>query len=153
MGTSGFGHVAAIPFGDATFDIVAGIQSIEHWGEPLPDPELEIGHEKGLDEVFRVLRPGGRIYFCAPIYLHGHEMFIAGDFERIRGLFERLPWQDLVLELWREPYAPLARSVAPDSDYATWEHAVTSYPGELLRDIRENRSVSTITIKARKRRA
>jgi len=150
LGTGGFGHVAAIPFPDATFDIVAGIQSIEHWAEPLPDPDLETGHEKGLAEVFRVLKPGGRIYFCAPLYLHGHEMFIAGDFQRIRGLFEPLPWQDLVIELWRDQYAPLERCLAPDGDFATWEHVVTSYPDELLDDIRTIRSVSIITIKARK---
>ena len=150
LGRGGFGHVAAIPFPDATFDIVTGIQSIEHWGEPLPDPDLETGHEKGLEEVFRVLKPGGLIYFCAPLHLHGHEMFIVGDIERIRGLFAPLPWEDIVIELWRAEHEPLERFVAPDGDFRTWEHAVTSYPADLLDEIRRHQSVSLITIKARK---
>lgn len=150
IGKGGFGHVAAIPFPDATFDIVTGIQSIEHWGEPLPDPDLETGHEKGLAEVFRVLKPGGRIYFCAPLHLHGHEMFIAGDIERIRGLFAPLPWEDLVIEVWRREYEPLDRFLVPDNDFATWEQSVTSYPADMLDDIRRHRSVSLVTIKARK---
>jgi len=150
LGTGGFGHVAELAFPDSTFDIVVGIQSIEHWGEPLPDPDLEIGHEKGLAEVFRVLKPNGRIYFCAPLYLHGHEMFIAGDIERIRGLFDPLPWTDVVLEIWRDRYEPLERCLAPDGDFSTWQDVVTSYADALLDDIRANRSVSIITIKARK---
>lgn len=150
LGAGGSGHVGAIPFAALTFDIVVGIQSIEHWGEPLPNSDLEMSHEQGLAEVFRVLRPGGRIYFCAPLYLHGHEMFIAGDIGRIRGLFDPLPWQDLVIELWRDQHEPLERFPAPAADYATWEKVVTSYPDDLLEDIRANRSVSIITIKARK---
>ncbi len=97
-----------------------------------------------------MLKPGGHIYFCAPLYLHGHEMFITGDLERIRGLFAPLPWKDIVMELWRTEHEPLDRLVAPDNDFRTWDHAVTSYPPELLDDIRENRSVALITIKARK---
>ena len=150
IGKGGFGHVADIPFPDATFDIVTGIQSIEHWGEPLPDPNLETGHDKGLAEIFRVLKPGGRIYFCAPLHLHGHEMFIAGDIDRIRGLLAPLPWDNIVIELWRVEHEPLDRFVAPDGDFGTWQHAVTSYPAEVLDDIRQHRSVSLITIKARK---
>jgi SAM-dependent methyltransferase len=150
FGRGGFGHVAAIPFPDASFDFVTGIQSIEHWGEPLPDPDLESDHAKGLAEVFRVLRPGGRIYFCAPLHLHGHEMFIAGDIDRIRGLFAPQPWEDLVIELWRTQHEPLDRFVAPDADYQTWGRAVTSYPNEVLDEIRAHRSVALVTIKARK---
>ncbi len=150
MGQGGFGHVADIPFPDASFDVVAGIQSIEHWSEPLPDPDLKTGHAAGLEEVWRVLRPGGSIYFCAPIHLHGDEMFIAGDMQRIRALFDPLPWQDLVLETWREDHAPLDRYATPDSDRSTWPEAVTSYPQERLEEIAATRSVYLLTIKARK---
>ncbi|HNP36118.1 MAG TPA: class I SAM-dependent methyltransferase [Woeseiaceae bacterium] len=149
-GQGGFGHVADIPFPDHSFDVVAGIQSIEHWDEPLPDASLKTGHAAGLTEIYRVLRPGGSVYFCAPIYLHGHEMFIAGDIERIRRLFDPLPWRNVVLEMWRENYAPLDRYPTPDADKSSWEHSVTSYPQELLDDILENRSVSLLTIKAQK---
>ncbi|RZW21266.1 MAG: class I SAM-dependent methyltransferase [Desulfobulbaceae bacterium] len=150
MGKAGFGHVADIPFPDCTFDIVVGIQSIEHWDEPLPIVSLKTGHAAGLEEVHRVLKPGGSIYFCAPIHLHGHEMFITGDIERIRKLFEPLQWKDIRLELWREDHLPLERYQTPDADAKTWEQSVSSYSKELLKDILENRSVSLLTIKANK---
>ncbi len=150
FGRGGFGHVANIPFPDCTFDVVTGIQSIEHWDEPLPDASLETGYTAGLQEVYRVLKPNGSIYFCAPIHLHGQEMFIAGDVQRIRSLFDPLPWKNVTIERWREDYSPLERYPTPNSDAKSWERSVTSYPRELLEDILENRSVSLITIKAKK---
>lgn len=150
VGGRGFGKVANIPFPDCTFDVVAGIQSIEHWYEPWADARLETGYAASLQEVYRVLKPDGSIYFCAPIHLHGHEMFIVGDVQRIRRLFDPLPWKNITIERWREDYSPLERYRTPDRDVKLWERSVTSYPRELLEDILENRSVSLITIKAEK---
>ena len=48
------GSIEAIPFPDASFDIVMAAHVLEH----LPDPLC------GLREMVRVLRPGGRILFC-----------------------------------------------------------------------------------------
>jgi SAM-dependent methyltransferase len=44
------GDVAALPFGDGSFDLVVSTLSMHHWAEPT----------KGLAEIGRVLRPGGR---------------------------------------------------------------------------------------------
>lgn len=150
LGKGGFGHAADIPFPDETFDLVAGVQTIEHWEEPLPDASLEIGHAAALREIYRVLKPAGSIYFCAPIYLHGHEMFITGDFPRIRGLFDPLLWRNVTIERWREDYFPLEKYQTPGSDKATWERSVTGYSNELLDEIYENRSVSLVAITAEK---
>lgn len=150
LGRGGFGHVADIPFADETFDIVVGIQSLEHWAEPLPDPSLEIGHEKGLAEVHRVLKPGGSIYFDAPIHLHGHEMFIAGDLPRIAALFGDSLWTDVRIQKWREDFAPLDRYPTPGPDLRTWATSVTSYPQEDLDEIRDKGSVWLLTICASK---
>jgi SAM-dependent methyltransferase len=153
IGKGGFGHVADIPFPDATFDIVVGIQSLEHWADPLPDPALETGHAAGLAEVHRVLKPGGSIYFDAPIHLHGHEMFITGDIPRIRALFGADRWSGLTIERWREDFAPLERYPTPEVDLGGWAHSVASYPPEQLEEIRVSGSVWLITISATKRGA
>lgn len=151
LGRGGYGQVAEIPFEDETFDVVAGIQTLEHWEEPLPNSSRTSTYAECFQEIHRVLKPGGAIYFDAPINLHGHEMFIVGDFERIRGLLEPARWCDIKIERWRENFAPLERYPTPDGDVNSWEQSVSSYPDDLLRDIRENRSVSLVTISAVKR--
>ena len=152
LGTGGFGHVAAIPFPDDSFDRVVGIQTLEHWEEPLPDPGLETDYAASFRELFRVLRPNGSIYFDAPIHLHGHEMFITGDIDRIRGLLDPALWRDVRIEKWRENHAPLERYRAPERDARTWEQAVSSYSQALLEQIRNERSAWLITISATARK-
>jgi SAM-dependent methyltransferase len=147
----GFGHVADIPFPDNTFDIVTGIQCLEHWEEPLPAVNMETSYAAGLKEVFRVLKPNGSTYFDVPIHLHGHEMFVVGDIQRIRDLFDPNLWHDIIIERWREDCSPLERYPTPEGDASGWERFVTSYSKELLEDIRKNRSVWLLTIKAQKR--
>ena len=148
LGKGGFGHVTAIPLPDDTFDIVVGIQTLEHWEEPLPNPSLATDYAASFNEIFRVLRPNGSIYFDAPIFLHGHEMFIAGDIDRIRGLFDPALWRDVNIEKWREDHVPLERYPTPNTDARTWEKAVTSYSPAMLAAIRNERSVWLITISA-----
>src|SRR5215207_621802 len=48
------GDVASLPFPDASFDVVVSTFSLHHWPNPA----------KGLEEIYRVLRPGGvaRVY-------------------------------------------------------------------------------------------
>ena len=151
LGKGGYGHVADIPFPDCTFDIVTGIQCLEHWEEPLPNIELNWNYGECLKEVHRVLKPNGSIYFDAPIHLHGHEMFITGDIDRIRSIFDSKLWHKIKIEIWREEYKPLERYPVPAGDYLSWKNSVKNYPQEQLDDIRENGSVYLITIKAQKK--
>jgi SAM-dependent methyltransferase len=51
--------ITDIPFPDASFDLVVSLETLEH----VPDPS------KGLRELVRVTRPGGRLIVTTPNYL------------------------------------------------------------------------------------
>lgn len=54
--------IQAMPLPDASFDSAICIEVLEH----VPDPE------KALRELYRVLRPGGRLVFSVPHFLYLH---------------------------------------------------------------------------------
>jgi SAM-dependent methyltransferase len=120
IGAGGYGHAAGIPFPDASFDLVFGNQSIEHWDEAHPHIPERASHEACLAEIARVLKSGGRLYLDAPIHLHGHEMFIRGDLARIEGLFDGSLWKDVRFERWRREWEPLERYPTPAGDRGRW---------------------------------
>jgi SAM-dependent methyltransferase len=151
LGGAGFGHAGAIPFADACFDLVCGIQSLEHWAQSNPRISASSSHEACLKEVWRVLKPGGRLYFDAPIHLHGHEMFILGDFPRILALFDTGLWSEVIVETWRRDREPLAVYPPPDADTKYWSTDVTTYDSAALDAIRKHGSVHLVTVKARRK--
>jgi len=73
--------VSNIPFENDRFQIVLANQSIEHWHEYHVTPV------QGLLEIRRVLAPGGRAVINFPVHLHGHKMFVRGDFDAIDASF------------------------------------------------------------------
>jgi SAM-dependent methyltransferase len=150
IGYAGYGHAGEIAFADGTFDIVFGIQSFEHWEEPLPSIVTPPSYSDCLAEVWRVLKPGGSLYLDAPIHLHGHEMFVAGDIPRILTLFDRALWTNLVVERWRYEHAPLPRYPTPANDLAV---ALETYDIAAIRDLQHNDTVWLLTITADKRAA
>jgi SAM-dependent methyltransferase len=52
------GSATALPFADGSFDVVAAFDVIEHC-----DPE-----SRAIEELVRVLRPGGRLFLAVPAY-------------------------------------------------------------------------------------
>ena len=78
-------------------------------------------------------------------------MSIVGDIARIRNTFDEALWREISIERWRENYEPLARYSTPEGDFLSWSHSVKNYSQERLQDIRINRSVWLIIIKAQKR--
>ena len=150
LGAGGFGHAADIPFGDATFDVICGIQSFEHWAQPHPKIPAGIDHSTCLREIWRALKPGGTLYLDAPIHLHGHEMFILGDYDRILSHFNSGSWENVVAETWRADHAPLERYAPPAADVRYWKDEVTSADAEALEEIRTQRSAHLFTVTARK---
>src|SRR5262245_30924440 len=56
------GDAHALPFKDASLDAVFLTSVLEHLTNP----------NRAIDEVYRVLRPGGRLFGYAPFYHHYH---------------------------------------------------------------------------------
>jgi SAM-dependent methyltransferase len=150
LGHGGYGHATEIPFPDATFDRVFGIQTVEHWGQKANARRDPSSYRDCLAEVWRVLRPGGLLYLDAPIHFHGHEMFIMGDLDRIRSLFEQDRWEGLVMERWRRDFAPLEEYPPSAKVQAEWPLEIQSYAEGDVARVREQATVWLLTISARK---
>ena len=69
--------VAALPFASDTFDLVTGVENHFWWGESLGG---------GMREVFRVLRPGGRLLFIAEFYNGGRHARYAERLGALTGM-------------------------------------------------------------------
>jgi 2-polyprenyl-3-methyl-5-hydroxy-6-metoxy-1,4-benzoquinol methylase len=95
------GTVDNIPYSDDYFDVVLGVQTLEHLEEFGSD------FFDGLEEIHRVLKPGGLLSLNFPIHFHGHPMFVRGDVDSIRSLFLKSRWRIERLEPWRKDPAPL----------------------------------------------
>jgi SAM-dependent methyltransferase len=150
LGSGSYGHAGDIPFPDATFDLVFGNQTFEHWAEPLPDGTMGPTYSECLAEIWRVLKPGGRLYLDAPIHLHGHEMFVAGDIKLILALFDAALWADTVAERWRHDHAPLPRYPTPEGDARDALKNLSSYDPATIADIQTNGSVWLLAVTATK---
>jgi len=151
LGIGSHGDAANIPFDDETFDHIFGIQSIEHWGQ-LTGGRQPSDYHDCLQEIHRALKPGGTIYFDAPIYFHGHEMFIANDLPRIRQLFDDHLWSNVKIRKWRERYTPLSRYKPSDAVVNNdWPVDLESYSCTELKDMRHQLSVYMIAITAKKK--
>jgi SAM-dependent methyltransferase len=100
------GTVGNLPFADGSFDHVMAFESMEHW-EEYGDPV-----SKGLSEIHRVLRPGGRYLATVPIHGHGKITFVRGDMFEIASWFHPLEWVRLKFEPWRKEFAPCPQSTS-----------------------------------------
>ena len=57
------GDLRLLPFADASYDAAVCIQTLEHVNEPM----------RVINEIGRVLRPGGRLYLVAPMAWPQHQ--------------------------------------------------------------------------------
>ena len=151
IGRGSYGTASDIPFDDETFDLVFGIQSIEHWGQKVHGGTPS-DYGECLSEIHRVLKPGGSVYFDAPTYFHGHEMFIMADLSRIRAQFSPELWDDVTIEKWREDHEPL--EPYPPSQTVLegdWPAEIESYSDADVEAARLSASVYMLAVTAVKR--
>jgi SAM-dependent methyltransferase len=113
------GVVQKLPFQDGCFDVICGVQTLEHW-EDRTIRFCGLGYQKVLDEVWRVLKSGGWIYLDAPIHQHGAPEFIRGDLMAIRKIFQHRDWRNLRMLSWRRLYQPLRPRRPPQADRRLW---------------------------------
>lgn len=85
------GDVCKMPFADETFDVVIGNQTLEHWHDPAA----------GLNEIRRVLKRDGLVHLNVPIHLHGHDLFVKGEFGKIGDLFAKCGFEVVLAESYR----------------------------------------------------
>ncbi len=150
IGHSGYGHAGKIPFENASFDRVFGIQSLEHWGQKAYSAVEPLDYADCLQEIRRVLKPGGTLYLDAPIHFHGHEMFIMGDLPRIRALFAPSDWKDVIIERWRFDHQPLEAYPPSAKVQKEWPLEIISYSTEEVERVQRDASVWLFTISASK---
>lgn len=142
------GVVQKLPFRDQVFDVVCGIQTLEHWEEP-GSRFCVGGYPEILDEVWRVLKPGGWIYFDAPIHVHGAPEFVRGDLGRIREIFTHHDWRNLRLMSWRRLHDPLPTRQPRKSDQSQWTRCLPDST-EVERSALARKSTWVIAIRADK---
>lgn len=132
IGKGCYGHTKEIPFPDQSFDLVFGIQTLEHWGQKCADTAAmePSDYRDCLDEILRVLKPGGSIYLDAPIHFHGNEMFIMGDIEKILSYFPETHWTDINIERWRYNYEPLEAYYPDQKLFEEWKEEIFDYTDE-----------------------
>ncbi|ACD89418.1 Methyltransferase type 11 [Chlorobium limicola DSM 245] len=145
-----YGHAASLPFDNQSFDLVFGIQTLEHFVDRHEHIAEAASYEQCLGEIWRVLKPGGAIYFDVPIHHHGHEMFIMGDTERIKNLFHPGMWKNLSFQKWRYDYAPLAKYPPRPGETVRWPACVCSYPAPEMEKVRDHGFIWLLTIQAKK---
>lgn len=113
------GVVQQLPFRDHVFDVICGIQTLEHWEEPGSRFCIG-GYQEILYEVWRVLKPGGWIYLDAPIHVHGAPEFVRGELDKIRNIFTHQNWRNVRMMSWRRLHEPLRPRRPPKSDQTQW---------------------------------
>jgi SAM-dependent methyltransferase len=146
----GYGHSIAarmphLPFLDESFDVVFGTQVIEH----IEDPAMDIGYASALGDVWRLLRPGGWIFFDGPIHLHGAPEFVRGDLARIRAIFGRPAWSDVRLTTWRRKHEPLPKHHAPRHESERWAEILGEGTEREVAELRR-RSAWIVAVRATK---
>lgn len=89
-----------LSFPDDYFDLVIGIQTMEHW------PEQNCSLLWGLYQCFRVCKPHGRVLLNVPMNFHGSGLFIQGNLKKVVKIIKRFSSQ-VHVEKWGVPSEPL----------------------------------------------
>lgn len=141
-------RIPEIPFLENSLDGIFGIQTIEHWEDIFTPGDLT--YEQALDDIWRALKPGGWIYFDAPVHLHGAKPFIRGDLKAIHAIFDPDKWCNIKLTSWRHQTGPIKPHFAPKGESDRWLQVFGSDAQDEVDALKEN-PAWIIGIRAEKR--
>ena len=95
------GTANSIPLETNSVDVVLAIQSLEHWYE------YGTTFRSGFLEIHRILKLDGLLIMNFPIHLHGHPIFLNGEINKIKRLWNPYLWTKIHFEEWRKNHEPL----------------------------------------------
>jgi SAM-dependent methyltransferase len=93
-------NLQELSFPDNYFDLVIGIQTMEHW------PEQNCSLRRGLYQCFRVCKPYGKVLMNVPMHFHGAGLFVLGNSKRVEKIYQYFSSQ-LHIEKWGFPSDPV----------------------------------------------
>jgi SAM-dependent methyltransferase len=105
-----YADLRALPYRDGFFDVIACISTLEHVGmdnsiygvatPPVDDPDAE--QLTALREIWRVLRPGGRLLLSVPFGAYtNHGWFATLDRQRVQGFVDALEPMTATVEVFQ----------------------------------------------------
>ncbi len=111
------GDIRKTDFPDAFFDIVTAVSTIEHIGLVSSKPELD-GDKDALQEIFRILKPGGNLLMTVPfgkrgVYSGGWRVYDCSSLKELLGKFEmeKMNFALLEGESWRPASSEEAETI------------------------------------------
>ena len=87
------------------FDVIIGSQCFEHWREiDICEKDNINAYDIGLNNCHKILKSGGVFMQDAPIGHHGEPLFLEGNLDGIKELFDPMKWTEIEITEWGKQF-------------------------------------------------